>query len=144
LWHQWANCTKKQEFNVLNELLQAYSRGQEALSNCAPIVSAKLVQDLLNFSFVSDALDDIKSGIQPFLIADSSAEHCQANLELSRMYGLLNSGEQSMMLADLELLKAKEVQSIPLKYFELEHNLGMVGNLLGTVLGSQHIITQAY
>jgi hypothetical protein len=95
LWHQWANCTKKQEFNVLNELLQAYSRGPEAFSNCAPIVSAQLVQDLLNFSFVSDALDDIKSGIQPFLIADSSAEHRQANLELSRMYGLLNSAPTS-------------------------------------------------
>ena len=144
LWHQWANCTKKQEFNVLNELLQAYSRGPEAFSNCAPIISAKLVQDLLNFSFVSDALDDIKSGIQPFLIADGSAEHRQANLELSRIYGLLNSGEQSIMLADLELLKAKEVQSIPLNYFELERNLGMFGNFLGTVLGSQHTVTQAY
>jgi hypothetical protein len=49
-----------------------------------------------------------------------------------------------MVLADLELLKVKEVQSIPLNYFELERNLGMFGNLLGTVLGSQHILTQAY
>jgi hypothetical protein len=75
LWHQWANCTKKQEFNILNKLLQAYPRGPEAFSNWAPIVSAKLVQDFLSFSFVSDALDAIKSGIQPFLIADGSSEH---------------------------------------------------------------------
>lgn len=39
---------------------------------------------------------------------------------------------------------AKEVQSIPLSYCELERNLGMFGNLLGTVLGQQHTRTTAY
>jgi len=102
------------------------------------------VQDLLNFTFVSDNLEDIKSGLQPFIIADGSAEHPQANLELSRLYGLLHSGDHCIMLADLELLKTKEVQSVPLNYFELERNLGMFGNLLGTVLGSQHTLTIHY
>ncbi len=37
-----------------------------------------------------------------------------------------------------------EVQSTPLTYFELERNLGMFGNLLGTVLGSTHILTSKY
>jgi hypothetical protein len=63
---------------------------------------------------------------------------------LARTYGLLNSGKQSLLLADLEALKSKEVQSIPLTYFELERNLGMFGNLLGTVLGPTHQITIAY
>jgi hypothetical protein len=44
LWHQWANSTKKQDFNVFTELLHAYSRGPEAFSSCAPIALAKLVQ----------------------------------------------------------------------------------------------------
>jgi hypothetical protein len=25
LWHKWANCSKRQEFNVLTDLLQVYS-----------------------------------------------------------------------------------------------------------------------
>jgi hypothetical protein len=144
LWHRWANCTKRQEFNVLTEVLHAYARGPDAFSSCAPIASSKLVQDLLSFIFVSESTDDIKTGIQPFIIADASAEHRQANLELARMYGMLSAGEHSLLLTDLETLQAKEVQSIPLSYFELERNLGMFGNLLGAVLGSTHILTTKY
>jgi hypothetical protein len=144
LWNKLANCTKRQEFNVLSELLQAYARGPEAFSSCAPIANSKLTQDLINFVFVSDSTDDIHTGIQPFIIADASAEHRQANIELARLYGLLSSGEHSLMLTDLQAIQAKEVQPIPLTYFELERNLGMFGNLLGTVLGSTHIITERY
>ncbi len=144
LWHQWANSTKKQDFNVFTELLQAYSRGPEAFSSCAPIASAKLVQDLLNFTFVSESTDDIKTGLQPFVIVDGSAEHRQANLEIARTYGLLQSGDQALLLSDLHALQAKEVFSVPVSYFELERNLGMFGNLVGTVLGSNHIITTTY
>jgi hypothetical protein len=50
------------------------------------------------------------------------------------LYGLLSSGEHSLLLTNLQAIQAKEVQSIPLTYFELERNLGMFGNLLGTVL----------
>jgi hypothetical protein len=102
------------------------------------------MQDLENFTFAGEFLEDIKSGLQPFIVADGSAEHRQANLELARTYGLLASGEQSLLLADLEALKAKEIQSIPLTYFELERNLGMFGNLLGTVLGPAHTLTLAF
>jgi hypothetical protein len=107
-------------------------------------VSTKLVQDLLQFIFIGESADDIKTGVQPFMVADGSAEHHQANLELARTYGLLAAGEQSILLADLETLKAKEVQSLPLTYFELERNLGMFGNLLGTILGTAHILTTKY
>jgi hypothetical protein len=144
LWHHWANCTKRQEFNVLSEQLHAYTRSQDAFGPCAPIASAKVVQDLLSFTFVGESSDDIKTGIQPFVITDGSSEHHQANLDLARTYGLLIAGEQSLMLADLEALKAKEVQSTPLKYFELERNFSMFGNLLGTVLGTRHILTTKY
>jgi hypothetical protein len=54
------------------------------------------------------------------------------------------SGEQSFVLADLEALKAKEVQSIPLTFYELDRNLGMFGNLLSTVLGHQHVLMVVY
>jgi hypothetical protein len=39
LWHQWANCTKRHEFSVLGEQLQAYSRSADAFSTCAHITS---------------------------------------------------------------------------------------------------------
>jgi hypothetical protein len=45
LWHQWANSNKRQEFSVLRELLDTYSRSVEAFYNMSPVVSAKLVQD---------------------------------------------------------------------------------------------------
>jgi hypothetical protein len=144
LWHQWANYTKRQEFVVLTEQLQVYARSNEAFSTCSPIASAKLVQDLLQFNFVGENADDIRTGVQPFIIVDGSSEHRQANLELARTYGLLNAGENSLLLSDLEILKSKEVQSIPLSYYELERNLGMFANLLGTVMGTQHILTTTY
>jgi hypothetical protein len=94
---------KKKKNNVLSELLQAYARGPDNFTTCAPIETAKLVQDLLNFVFVSESTDDIKSGIQPFNISDASAEHRQANLELTRLYGMLNAGENTLLLSDLSL-----------------------------------------
>jgi hypothetical protein len=48
------------------------------------------------------------------------------------------------MLSDLEQLKSKEVNSLPMNYFELERNLGMFGNFLGTVLGSCHALIVTY
>jgi hypothetical protein len=144
LWHKLANCNKREEFNVLSKQMHSYARSTDAFSSCHPITSVKLVQDLLSFTFLGDSTDDIKSGLQPFIIADGSAEHRQANLESACTYGMLNAGDHSLMLLDLETLKARETQSIPITYFELERNLGMFGNLLGTVLGSNHIITTKY
>ena len=106
-----------------------------------PVVSAKLIQDLQSFTFVADTMDDLKTGLHPFIIADDSAEHRQANLEVARLYGQLSVGDHSVILSDLEALKAKETTSIPLTYFELERNLGMFGTLLGMVLGNAHALT---
>ncbi len=115
--------------------MSTYACGPDAFSVAVPIPSSKLVQDLLSFAFVGDSPDDTKTGIHPFVIAEGSAEHRQANLEVARLYGLLNSGDQSIMLSDLEQLKSKEIKALPTNYFELERNLGMFGNFLGTILG---------
>jgi hypothetical protein len=97
LWHNWSNCTKKQEFQVLTELLQAYTCSPEAFTSTPPVVTAKLIQDLQNFLFVSESMDDLKSGLQPFIIVEGSAEYRKANLEVSRLYGLLISGEHYLV-----------------------------------------------
>jgi hypothetical protein len=65
-------------------------------------------------------------------------------MELAKTYGLLHDSDYGMTYADLLALEAKEVQSVPLSYFEMEKCLGMVGNLLGVTLGSNHEITVAY
>jgi hypothetical protein len=65
-------------------------------------------------------------------------------LEVARLYGLLTAGDAACSLADLEALSAKEVHSIPVTYWELEATLGMFGNLLAVLLGTQHPITTAY
>jgi hypothetical protein len=80
LWHRWANCMKKQDFTVLTEQLQSYSRSPDAFTTVSPVATVRLVQDLKKFIFTSKTLDDIKTGLQPFLITDGSAEHRQANL----------------------------------------------------------------
>ena len=65
-------------------------------------------------------------------------------MELARQYGLLQEGEHSATLADLQALEAKEVRGIPLTYYDLEQSLGMFGNLLEVVLGAPHPLTTAY
>ncbi len=63
LWHQWANSNKRQEFSVLRELLETFSRGPEAYYNMSLVVSSKLIQDLLAFNFAGDTQEDLKSGL---------------------------------------------------------------------------------
>ncbi len=64
LWHQWANASKQQEFSVLQELLDTYPCGAEAFYYLAPVISTKLVQDLLSFTFMGGSQDDLKTGLQ--------------------------------------------------------------------------------
>jgi hypothetical protein len=52
LWHQWANCSKRQELIVFSDLLTSYARGPESFSVSTPIPTSKVVQDLLSFAFV--------------------------------------------------------------------------------------------
>jgi hypothetical protein len=120
LWHRWANCTKKQDVQVLRDSLDVYANSPDAFSPGVPIVSLRLAQDLLSFMFVGQSADDIKTGLHPFIITDGNAEYRQTNAELARIYGLISAGDANCSLADLEQLSAKEVRSVPLTYWELE------------------------
>ena len=144
LWHQWANSDKKQEHTILKELLDACARLPTSFSTQTPVITPKLLQDLRSFTFFADTQDDIKTGLQPFIIADGSEEHRRANLELARQYGLLQDSYTGITLSDLQALEAKEVKSIPMTYFDLEKTLGMFGNLLQVVLGVTHPLTASY
>jgi hypothetical protein len=141
IWHSWSNCSKRLEAQVLRDTLEASARTADAFSSAVPIVTARLVQDLLAFNFIGQSSEDIKTGLHPFIIADGNSEHHQTNTEVARLYGLLNSVEATISLSDLEALSAKEVQSIPLTYWELEKMLGMFRNLIGVILGNDHPLT---
>ena len=47
IWHQWSNCAKRQETQVLRDALDAFARSSHAFSSAVPIVSARLTQDML-------------------------------------------------------------------------------------------------
>jgi hypothetical protein len=113
IWHKWANCTKKQEFQVLRDTLEVFSCSPQAFAPTVPIVSAKLVQDLLNFNFVWDSAKYIKLRFHPFMITDGNTEHRQLNHKVACLYGYLHSGDASVSLADLETLQAKERALFP-------------------------------
>jgi len=70
-WFTLAATPKKQEFSVVREALEAFSRSDQAFNNSAPIPTPKLVSDLTTITFVSDHPNDIKTGIQPFVVMDS-------------------------------------------------------------------------
>lgn len=62
----------------------------------------------------------------------------------ARLYGLPTGGDESVSLADLEILSSKEIKSVPLTYWEIEKKLSMFGNLIGALLGTAHPLTVAY
>jgi hypothetical protein len=107
IWHKWANCAEKQDFQVLREELEAYARSLNMFAATVPIVTARTVQDLLSFSFICDSMDDLKLGLHPFIITDGNAEHRQTNRKVARLYGYLLLGDTSVSLADLEILQSK-------------------------------------
>lgn len=144
IWTRWANCTKRQEMQVFRDSLDAFARSPDAYTSTVPLVTARLTQDMLSFSFVGQSADDLKGGLHPFIIVDGNAEHRQTNVEVARLYGLLTAGDATCTLADLEALNAKEIKSVPITYWELESTLGMFGNLMSVILGVRHPLATAY
>ncbi len=60
------------------------------------------------------------------------------------MQGTLYHNEVGFTLSDLDALQKRELQAVPLCYFDLEKSLGLSGNLMGVVLGNTHVIMVAY
>jgi hypothetical protein len=129
IWYSWANCIKRQETQVLRDALDAFSRSADAFSTSVPLVTARLVQDMLSFQFLGQSADDIKTGLHPFIIMDGNAEQRQVNTEVARLYGLLATGDATCSLADLEALSTKEIR---------------FGNLIAVLLGKNHALVVAF
>jgi len=108
-----------------------------------PIVTAKLVQDLLAINFMGHSVDDVIMGLHPFIINDGHLEHHQTNMEIARFHRLLQSGSTFCSLDDLEALNAEDC-SVPLICWELEQLLEMFGNLIAVVLRLMHSLVTAF
>jgi hypothetical protein len=144
-WFQFASASKKQEFSVLRDYLELYARSEHAFVSTPPILSPKLHSDLATITFVADHDNDLKTGLQPFIAMDGSEDYRAAALELARSYSILYERDHGVSLQDLNQLKIpKELRSYPVSFFDLERNLGVFGNLLGTILGNAHPLTTAY
>jgi hypothetical protein len=75
LWHEWANCGKKQEMAILKHLLENYAQGATQFISKTPIITPKLVQDIISFSFVGERRDDVSTGLSPFNVIEGGEAH---------------------------------------------------------------------
>jgi hypothetical protein len=73
-WHEWANCGKKQELSILKDLLDNYAQSQDHFSTRAPIITPKLIQDLIAFNFIGDHRDDVMTGLSPFNVIEGGGD----------------------------------------------------------------------
>lgn len=101
LWFALAAATKKQEFSVVREALDAFSRSPQAFLNIAPTPTPKLVSDLTMITFVSNHPDDLKTGLQPFVVMDGSEEYRSALQQIAQNYTLLSERDFGLHYADL-------------------------------------------
>jgi hypothetical protein len=144
-WFALAAAKKKQEFSVVREALDAFARSEHAFINTTPIPTPKLVSDLSTVTFAGDHPDDLKAGIQPFVVMDGSEDYRTASQELANNYALLYERDYGLSYSDLSSLKIpKDLRAHPVTFFELEKSLGLFGNLIQVVLGHNHPITTQF
>ncbi len=135
---------KKQDFIILRDVLETFAESNQAFIDKAPIISAKLKEDLLTFTFHGSTRDDYGTGLSPFAIMDGNEFNHSQNIKLAKTYGLLATSDLHLNYSDLQQLEDKELRLLPLTYFELKCALGMFGNLLAVVLGTGHLLTDAF
>jgi hypothetical protein len=73
-WFSLAVAPKEQEFSIVREALDAFSRSDQAFLKTVPIPSPKLVSDLTTITYISNHPDDLKTGILPFVVMDGSED----------------------------------------------------------------------
>jgi hypothetical protein len=144
-WFSLALATKKQEFGVVRQALEAYSKSPQAFIPQVPIPTPKLASNLTTVTLVADHDDDLKTGLQPFVVMDGTEEFRLASLKIAQSYMVLTEQQLSLKLSDLAQLDVpKELRAHPTNFYGLGKSLGLYGNLLGTVLGNAHPITTTY
>jgi hypothetical protein len=133
-WFQFAAAKKKQEFSVICEFLEHFSRSEHVFIPLAPVPTSKLHSNFATITFLADSPEDLKTGLHPFIAMDGSKEYHASALELSCYFGLMYECNFGITFADLDQFKVpKELRSFPLSFFDLECKLGLFGNLVSAI-----------
>ena len=118
LWLLLANSSKKQDINILQDEVTNDAVGPNGFGWTALIISPQLVQDLVSPIFVVPSADDIKTGLQPFMVINGTKEHRANNIEVAQDYGFLVDGAVGISYDSLTSLRVKETRSLSVTFFE--------------------------
>jgi hypothetical protein len=113
LWHEWANCGKKQELPILQHLSDNFAQSPDRFIAKSPVITPKLVQDLVVFHFIGDHRDDVMTGLSPFNVIDGGEAHRKHTLELAKLQGTLYHSEIGFTLTDMDALQKRELKAAP-------------------------------
>jgi hypothetical protein len=104
-----------------------------------------MVSNLNTPTFIADHPDDLKTGLQPFVVMDGSKAFCSESLKNAQNYTLLSEHNFGLSFNDFAHFNLpKELQTHPISFFESEKGLGLFGSLIHVILRTQHHITHHY
>jgi hypothetical protein len=142
LWHALASSTKCNERIVIEEHFRA-TADDLCLLPFVPHISPAFVKKMVTLSFAHHDIDDLEEGIHPFL-ATFKDQRARADANrVSSLYDdvMLGAGAP---LADLAALRAAEKVGVPLDLISVGYTYQGFRIVLHALLGSSHLLTQAY
>ena len=92
LWLALAKLNKKQDLSIMQDEVTTNTGSPNHFSQMAPIISPQLAQDLISLTFAVPLTDNIKMGLQPFMVSDGTEEHHANNMEVACDYRFLAEG----------------------------------------------------
>ena len=135
VWGRLANCAKSERHTILVQEFQrvCMARGLSA-ELYTPIVTASLNQMVLGFQFVGHGVDDLSTGLQPFLVSYAGNTHHLQALEAASVSNQLSQGDQNATLADYRALREREKVKFPRDITEVCITLGRYAVLCQALL----------
>lgn len=119
-WERLANCANSERHTILTQEFQrvCMARGLSA-ELYTPIVTAALKQMVLGFQFIGHGVDNLNTGLQPFLVSYAgNAHHLQA-LEAASVGNQLSQGNHNAALSDYRALREREKVKFPWDMIEV-------------------------
>jgi hypothetical protein len=143
MWHDLASATKKaQQRNIIQMAMD------EALNRVAPgggwpyIVSPSLAEKVVGLQYRMSNPDNLSTGIQPFILVQTSASERQAAETLVHVYDTVMGGA-SATVTDAQALVSNDTAIIPKTLMQARSALQVFQALLFMTLGEEHTWTQA-
>lgn len=114
IWARLANSHKSEHQTILQQEFAkvCVSRGLAPELHC-PVVTTKLKQMVLSFSFAGTGPDDLASGLNPFQVTYAGAKDYYQAQEVASVTHQLDQGNQNASLADIQAIKANEKVRFP-------------------------------